>query len=67
MEKQLAELQMLMMDLQRSMESLSDQIISHEKRFSENELRMRKLEMMIMQLAEPGADGGFLDEKPPHY
>ena len=67
MEKELAELQMLMMDLQRSMESLSDQIIAHEKRFSDGELRMKKLEMMIAQLAGPGADGGVLDEKPPHY
>lgn len=65
----LASLQSLLMEQQRAMETLAEQVLAHERRFSDMARRLDVLEQrleMILELGGAGASGGA-DDKPPHY
>ena len=68
MEEQLAELQMLLMELQRSLEDMSRQLIAHDTDLNAMNERVEKLETRLKYLIEsmPGPET-VADEKPPHY
>ena len=66
MQEDLAELQILLMDQQRSIESLSEQLIAHTKRFDAMERKLLVLESKLNTFSE-GKSGEVSDERPPHY
>ena len=64
----IAELQMLLMEQQQAIETMSQQLIDQSARFSELEKKLVLLESRLSLLAEQPAtaqDRG--DDRPPHY
>ncbi|MCY3768734.1 MAG: SlyX family protein [Gammaproteobacteria bacterium] len=68
MEESLAELQVLLMEQQRSMDTMSDQLVVLSQKLIGLEEKTTRLESKIRQFAEISVPGGLAtDEKPPHY
>ena len=68
MEEQLAELQMLLMELQRSLEDLSRQLVAHDADISAMGERLETLETRLRHLMEAVPESETAaDERPPHY
>ena len=65
---QIAELQIILMDQQQTMEDFSAQLIGFGERLARLEQKQETLEDRVRQLAEmPGGKTGLDDEQPPHY
>jgi uncharacterized coiled-coil protein SlyX len=68
MEKALTDLQMLVMEQQRSVESMSEQLIAQSRNIALLEKRIALLESRLEQAFEnTGREESVADEKPPHY
>lgn len=68
MKNQLAELQMLLMEQQRSVESLSEQLIAQSRQVLLLEKKIEMLQSRLQLLNEPAEQNKPVgDEKPPHY
>lgn len=64
----IAELQILIMDQQQAIETLSDQLIAQSTRTDLLQMQLSKLESRLSQIAEPSSDQQVsADQKPPHY
>ena len=65
---QIAELQIILMDQQQTMEDFSAQLIGFGERLAGLEQKQKILEDRVRQLAEmPGEKTALDDEQPPHY
>ena len=68
MEEQLIELQMLLMDLQQSIDSLGNQQIEVSGRLDTLDKRVLSLEEKLKLVLESLPESApAIDEKPPHY
>ena len=68
MKKALTDLQMLVMEQQRSVESMSEQLIAQSRDITLLEKRLALLESRLNQVIElAGQEKSVVDEKPPHY
>ena len=68
MEESLAELQILLMEQQRSMETMSEQLAALSQKLMGLEKKTMLLESRIGQFMELAAQGRVeTDEQPPHY
>jgi len=68
MEEALTDLQMLIMDQQRSAESMSEQLIAQSDRITLLEKKIALLESRLDQAFELAEQEKYVtDEKPPHY
>jgi uncharacterized coiled-coil protein SlyX len=68
MEEALTDLQMLVMEQQRSIEGMSEQLIAQSRNIALLERRIALLESRLEQAIEnPGQEESVVDEKPPHY
>ena len=66
--EQIAELQIILMDQQQTMEDFSAQLIGFSDRLARLEHKQQILEDRVRQLAEtPGEEADIGDDKPPHY
>ena len=66
--EQIAELQIILMDQQQTMEDFSAQLIGFGERLARLEQKQEILEDRVKQLVEmPGEKTGADDEQPPHY
>ena len=66
-EQELTELQMLLMDQQRAVESLSEQLIIQMEETVAMEKKIQLLESRISQFSDSGNDSSPDFDKPPHY
>ena len=65
---QIAELQIILMDHQQTMDGFSAQLIGFGERLARLEQKQEILEDRVKQLVEmPGEKTGADDEQPPHY
>ena len=65
---QIAELQIILMDHQQTLDGFSAQLIGFSERLAGLEQKQKILEDRVKQLAEmPGDKTGLDDEQPPHY
>ena len=68
MDENITELQILVMEQQQALETMSQQLIDQSARFTELEKKLVVLESKLRLLAEqPGADDSPTEERPPHY
>ena len=68
MKEALTDLQMLVMEQQRSVESMSEQLIAQSRDITLLEKRLALLESRLNQVIEfAGQEKSVVDEKPPHY
>ncbi len=65
--QELTELQMLLMDQQRAIENLSEQLIIQMEKTAAMEKKIQLLESRIIQFTESGGNSFSNFEKPPHY
>jgi uncharacterized coiled-coil protein SlyX len=68
MDDQLAELQMLLMDQQQSLEEMSQQLVTHTADIEALDMKMALLESRLkLALESISGEQPVADEKPPHY
>ena len=68
MDENITELQILVMEQQQALETMSQQLIDQSARFEKLEKKLAALESKLQQFAEqPGPGDSPPDERPPHY
>jgi uncharacterized coiled-coil protein SlyX len=68
MDNELAELQILLMEHQRSMDSLSEQLIIQSKKILGLENQLKRLEARVTESSQlSDNEQTSLEQRPPHY
>ena len=68
MDDELAELQILLMEHQRSMDSLSEQLIIQSKKILSLENQLKRLEARVTESSQlSDNEQTSLEQRPPHY
>jgi len=67
-DENITELQILVMEQQQALETMSQQLIDQSSRVEKLEKKLAALESKLQQFAEqPGPGDSPTDERPPHY